>query len=146
MSYPSVRDQQRRPLSHSFPLLSLYTSVGFTSPRSVLVFISSFTWIPVPCVLPSVAICFHVFTDSFSCFHISRIPLYHVLQSEYRIGSALPTIESPSTRATPFLFARRHASLVNADSASGSETAGKPLVFLVPSPSSRLETLHIPTT
>jgi hypothetical protein len=33
MSYPSVRDQQRRPLNHSFPLLSLYTSVGFTFPR-----------------------------------------------------------------------------------------------------------------
>jgi hypothetical protein len=64
------------------------------------------------------------------------------IQSEYQIGSALPTIESPLTRTTPFLFTCLHASLVNAGSVSGSETTRKPLVFLVPLPSSQLETLH----
>jgi hypothetical protein len=50
-------------------------------------------------VLPSVAICFHVFTDSFSCFHISCIPLYHVPQSEYRFCSPSSILFPPSNSA-----------------------------------------------
>jgi hypothetical protein len=52
---------------------------------------------------------FHVsrFTDSVLGFYITCMAIYHVPQSEYRLGSALPPIEPPSTfdsSAVPFLF------------------------------------------
>jgi hypothetical protein len=53
-----------------------------------------------------------------------------------------PTIKSPLTCTTPFLFTHLCASLVNAGTMSGSETTRKPLVFLIPLPSSQLETLQ----
>jgi hypothetical protein len=41
---------------------------------------------------------FPCFTDSFSGFYITCIYCYHVQQSEYRLGSALPPVEPPSTQ------------------------------------------------
>jgi hypothetical protein len=56
-----------------------------------------------PCVLPSVVISFHVFTDSFLGFYISGISLYHGQQSKYRFGSVPPTSgpRSPLARLAP---------------------------------------------
>jgi hypothetical protein len=55
-----------------------------------------------PCVLPSVVICFHVFTDSFLGFYIACIALYHVHQSDNRFGSILPHFSA--RLLSPFLL------------------------------------------
>jgi hypothetical protein len=95
MTFPS-------PLIRPFFNFSLYTlpSASRFSESCVLVFISLFHMYscPVfpPCVLPSVVICFHVFTDSFLGFYITYMTVYHVHQSEYRLGSVPSTSEPRS--------------------------------------------------
>jgi hypothetical protein len=77
-----------------------------------------------PCVLPSVVICFHVFTVSFLGLYITCITAYHVHQSENRLSSVFPYLsDSPlwlpvfpratlSTRA-PRLTAKLSGSLTS---------------------------------
>jgi hypothetical protein len=55
-----------------------------------------------PCVLPSVVICFHVFTVSFFGLYITCIAVYHVHQSEYRLGSVPSTSRLAPRPRSPF--------------------------------------------
>jgi hypothetical protein len=55
-----------------------------------------------PCVLPSVASCFHVFTILFLGPYITCIVFYHVLQSDNQLGSVLShLLDSPLSSLVP---------------------------------------------